>query len=487
MVRIKLLVITLAAILITCCSSAVVLASSTSTGNSWTVETSGTANDLMCVTYGNDRFVAVGNNGTILTSSDGTTWTQQPLPYSPPSLNTVMLSGVAYGGNIFVAVGDKTILTSSDGVNWTPINYVTYSGNSSYYIQSWLTSVTYCNNTFVVLGKSGTIITSSDGVNWTQQDVNSSNQVNGVAAGNNNLVAVGNSGTVLEKELPIPIQSVQASNGTVTVVLTSVPSATPTIGEFLVQQSINDGTAISIQPTALSVTGNTIKLTVPLVQATSYNQIVVDSVSFNGGSSVTTQSFTVYKSTSSSLLPSIPTGSIVFSNGQAMSFVYANNSSHQAEVKQDLLSSSKVYVINYNGSIIDNITGNVLSSTQIAALIPAVTYKDSEGNILRFSSGDGPQIGTTTTDNVIATVVTTSSGSSVTVTLQNPSALTNAAKYQVFQSDGLTSISSVTTLGQASTVYPAVQIGNSVVIKFYQADGSTSVGTPKTVTLTTST
>ena len=44
-----------------------------SDGTSWTERSSGIANFLQGVTYGNGTFVTVGNGGTILTSSDGTT------------------------------------------------------------------------------------------------------------------------------------------------------------------------------------------------------------------------------------------------------------------------------------------------------------------------------------------------------------------------------------------------------------------------------
>jgi hypothetical protein len=37
--------------------------------------TSGTTNDLNGITYGNSTFMTVGNSGTILTSTDATTWT----------------------------------------------------------------------------------------------------------------------------------------------------------------------------------------------------------------------------------------------------------------------------------------------------------------------------------------------------------------------------------------------------------------------------
>jgi hypothetical protein len=59
------------------------------------------------VTYGNGLFVTVGQGGTIVTSSDGVTWTAGALPTSRG------FWGVAYGDGLFVAVGEcGTILTS---------------------------------------------------------------------------------------------------------------------------------------------------------------------------------------------------------------------------------------------------------------------------------------------------------------------------------------------------------------------------------------
>jgi len=66
-------------------------------GTTWTLQTSGTP--LNGVTYGGGKFAAVGNSGTILTSTDGTTWTAQT------SGTTNQLNGVTYGNGRFVAVG----------------------------------------------------------------------------------------------------------------------------------------------------------------------------------------------------------------------------------------------------------------------------------------------------------------------------------------------------------------------------------------------
>jgi len=79
----------------------------TEAGTIWTKRTSGTKNHLVDVTYGNGIFVAVGLNGTILTSRDGVKWTKRV------SGTKSDLGGVTYGNGTFVAVGeDGTILTS---------------------------------------------------------------------------------------------------------------------------------------------------------------------------------------------------------------------------------------------------------------------------------------------------------------------------------------------------------------------------------------
>ena len=60
------------------------------------------------------KYVAVGGSGTILTSSDGISWTSRTSGISNS------FYGVTYANSTFVAVGDSgTIITSSDGTSWT--------------------------------------------------------------------------------------------------------------------------------------------------------------------------------------------------------------------------------------------------------------------------------------------------------------------------------------------------------------------------------
>ena len=50
-----------------------------SDGTSWTSRTSGSSENLWNIYYENSTFVSVGGSGIILTSTDGTTWTSQGL------------------------------------------------------------------------------------------------------------------------------------------------------------------------------------------------------------------------------------------------------------------------------------------------------------------------------------------------------------------------------------------------------------------------
>lgn len=119
----------------------------------WTRRTSGTYDMLNSVTWGSNQFVVVGNNGVILTSSDGVTWTLRASGIS------ATLQGVTWGGNHFVSVGESgTILTSLDGVIWTPRTSET---------TAYLEEVIWGGNRFVTVAANSMILTSLDGVTWT--------------------------------------------------------------------------------------------------------------------------------------------------------------------------------------------------------------------------------------------------------------------------------------------------------------------------------
>jgi len=159
-----------------------------SDGTSWDKGISGTTYNLVGITYADGIFVTVGDNGTILTSSNGTAWT------SITSGTTNNLSGVTYGNSTLVTVGNNgTILTSADGTSWTKRT----SGTSEH-----LYGVTNGDGLFVVVGENATILTSSDGTTWTERDGLRSKwaipkYLKGVTYRKKLFVAVGRNGLIL--------------------------------------------------------------------------------------------------------------------------------------------------------------------------------------------------------------------------------------------------------------------------------------------------
>jgi len=117
-------------------------------------------NHLEAVTYGGGQFVAVGDNGTIITSPDGYHWTLRN------SGSTAYLSGVAYADGEYAAVGDAgVILVSSNGVTWSQAPTATANnlngvcGNSG-----WRSDFA---PQFLALGAAGTGVACFNNTNWS--------------------------------------------------------------------------------------------------------------------------------------------------------------------------------------------------------------------------------------------------------------------------------------------------------------------------------
>jgi hypothetical protein len=160
---------------------------------------SGTSQSLQSVAFGNGVYIAVGDHGTILYSTDTVTWIPQV------SGTTNRLYGVKYGSNGFVAVGvsapgvSSTILNSTNGITWTrQISPVT----------NQLSAVCFGSGRYVAAGSQGIILTSTDAVNWTAINTGAPYNFNGADAGSvligsggnhveNIFVVVGDSGTIM--------------------------------------------------------------------------------------------------------------------------------------------------------------------------------------------------------------------------------------------------------------------------------------------------
>lgn len=130
-------------------------------GKNWTAVPGGANSGITfnsCASNGT-LTVAVGTSGRILTSSDGTTWTQRVV-----SGLTATLTSVVFAGGRFVAVGTNSAITSTDGVTWANASASFTTGGTVN------PNVVIHDGTKFVAAGTGTatvnIKTSTDGTTW---------------------------------------------------------------------------------------------------------------------------------------------------------------------------------------------------------------------------------------------------------------------------------------------------------------------------------
>lgn len=143
-------------------------------GLAWTMRDTGGAYFKDAVQAGG-RLIAVGGDGRISVSGDGTAWA----PATPGRRND--FNSVAWGGDRFVAIERYGILFSSrDGIAWDssraqarqvpgqpPAGF--YSGNRG--------GIAYGNGSWVLTGESGYLATSPDGIAWTVRESSTRNDI----------------------------------------------------------------------------------------------------------------------------------------------------------------------------------------------------------------------------------------------------------------------------------------------------------------------
>lgn len=154
------------------------------TGAAWTLRPSGTTNILFSVAAGPNLLVAVGAQGTLRVSADAATWT------TVTSTATGAFYGAAYGGGKFVAVGlNGAVFVSDNGTEWV-------SRPSG--VSATLRAVTYANGQFVAVGDAGVVTGSTDGVNWTGRTMGTgiTTAFYGITGNNGTFMAVGAGGRI---------------------------------------------------------------------------------------------------------------------------------------------------------------------------------------------------------------------------------------------------------------------------------------------------
>jgi hypothetical protein len=194
----------------------------------WTAGSALSANDLRGVTWGT-VFVAVGANGAMFSSTDGTKWNPltsgvtanlnaavfrsvylaagdggamlysiDAITWTPRTTGTANnLNAIATNSGLFVAVGaNGTIVFSGDGITWTK------AANSATTNDLFAVTAT-AGGTWIAVGAGGTLVTSIDGSNWTVVDSKTTFDLRGVASGTSTattaalFVAVGANGTLV--------------------------------------------------------------------------------------------------------------------------------------------------------------------------------------------------------------------------------------------------------------------------------------------------
>jgi len=203
-----------------------VLGLTSATSVAWVSDTNSVGSWLWDVTSFQDRYVAVGNYGSLLTSPEGIDWTVELVPSSAtnevllgvggstnfllsvgsqgtilwatnallwnsilPKPTTNDLQGICYDGQQFLVCGGLgTILASPNGGVWTKRT----SG-----VNSFLMSMDVFPGGYVAVGEDGVILTSLTSANWARQASKSTNWLSRVRYLNGILIAVGENGTVL--------------------------------------------------------------------------------------------------------------------------------------------------------------------------------------------------------------------------------------------------------------------------------------------------
>lgn len=167
-------------------------------GATWTRRVSGTTNSLNGVTYGGGQYVAVGDGGRVLHSADTVAWFE----VQPPT--TERLNNVAYAIGQYVAVGDGgAIITSPDALAWT----VRDAG-----VTGWLRGLAYADFAvypsdygtavvtarFLATGQGGAFVSSADGITWSQESAGFGDDLEGLYFQKwNDFVAVGSNGALV--------------------------------------------------------------------------------------------------------------------------------------------------------------------------------------------------------------------------------------------------------------------------------------------------
>ncbi len=129
-------------------------------------------------------YAAVDLSGSIYTSPDTLNWTEYNA-IAPAGLRTII-----WAGGQFVAAGDQgTFMTSTDGVTW-----VDRSGSLS-----TIYDLTYAAGRYYAISISGRVYVSTDGHTWSEETTDSAKTLIALATDGSRVIALGEDGTITSR------------------------------------------------------------------------------------------------------------------------------------------------------------------------------------------------------------------------------------------------------------------------------------------------
>lgn len=150
------------------------------------------------------RIVVATSTGHIMTSQNGTDWTEGARPV------TSALRSIAFGNGMFVAVGASgKAAWSSDGITFSATDIAGAPQTITY------SKVVFLGGHFIALGTSGNIWASANGAHWTKLNLDTAvgtAEMRDVALGSNGIwVAVGASGRIVSTSTLFGIWSLRTA------------------------------------------------------------------------------------------------------------------------------------------------------------------------------------------------------------------------------------------------------------------------------------
>ncbi len=140
-----------------------ILLTAANDGDVWTERTSGISGEwLFDSAWDGTNYIAVGSNGTLITSPDTVTWDTKNA-----QTNDHLLSIISDGTSTLIGGEYATQITTTDPNNIVPGDLIMNGMTSGRITPEALNDILFANSQFTAVGNAGTILTSNDALYWT--------------------------------------------------------------------------------------------------------------------------------------------------------------------------------------------------------------------------------------------------------------------------------------------------------------------------------